>query len=109
MDDLITSILCILILLLFVFFPVMGYLNKEELTVTVDDKWIKVDKNSSIYLVSTDKGVYKISDLLFIGKFNSSDIYSHLEIGKTYNIITTGYRIPFFSWYKNINRVYQVN
>ncbi len=93
----------ILIVILFGFIISIGYQNKEVTTIEIQDKWVKNNSKSSDYLISTDKGVYKVSDLFFIGKFNSSDIYAQLEKGKTYKITSTGYRIQFLSLYKNIN------
>ena len=56
--------------------------------------------------MATEEGeVYKITDLLFKGKFNSSDIYNELDIGKKYKVEITGVRIPIFSMYKNLNKV----
>lgn len=42
---------------------------------------------------------------MFKGKFNSTDIYNALEIGKTYKVETSGKRIHFFSMYPNINKI----
>lgn len=85
--------------------PILGYTNKETTEITIKDKYVDVNNENGVFLVvSTDNYTYKVSDLLFKGKFNSTDIYNNLEIGKTYEIETTGYRIPFFSEYKNINK-----
>lgn len=46
--------------------------------------------------------VLKNTDSLLRGKFNSSDIYAELEIGKTYEFTVVGYRIPILSDYENI-------
>ncbi len=82
----------------------MGYCNHQELKIVVKDKYVK--GQSGTYMVVDEEGnTYQITDLLFKGKFNSSDLYSQLEIGKKYDIETTGYRIPFLSWYKNINKI----
>jgi hypothetical protein len=86
----------------------IGYQNKESTTVTVQEKWIKNYSKNSTYLISTEKGVYEISDLMFIGKFNSSDLYARLQVGKTYEITSTGYRNHFFSMYKNINSIKEI-
>lgn len=81
------------------------YQNEEIHQCTVEDKWVKrQSKSSDVYLVQCGEEVYKVSDLLFKGKFNSSDIYAQLKIGKKYEIITTGYRFNALSMYKNINK-----
>ena len=83
----------------------VGYMNEQTTTCEVKDKWIKRPSGSEneLYLVNCGGTTYKVSDLLFKGKFNSADIYGNLEIGKTYEITTTGYRWSFFSEYQNIN------
>ena len=88
----------------------IGYFNKQNITITVKDKYIKNYKESSKYLiVDEENNTYQITDLLFKGKFNSTDIYNQLEEGKTYKIETTGYRIPIFSSYQNINKIELLN
>ena len=96
--------LVVIIVILFIIFTItLGYQNRQTTTCMVEDKWVKNYSSSSTYLVKCGNEVYEVSDLFFIGKFNSSDIYSNLKKNKTYKITTTGYRIPFLSWYKNIN------
>ena len=105
------------ILIIFIFLSILAlvggsiwlevamYTNKEITEITIKDKYVDVNNENGVFLiVSTDNYTYKVSDLFFKGKFNSTDIYNNLEIGKTYEIETTGYRIPFFSEYKNINK-----
>lgn len=90
-------------------FVTMEYQNPQTITCEVKEKWVKRNGNDDLYLVKCDNTVYKVSDLLFKGKFNSSDIYSALETGKKYEIKTTGYRIKFLSNYQNINEYKEVN
>ncbi len=86
----------------------VGYMNEQTIECTVKDKWVKNYSSDSEYLVSCDDTVYKISDLMFKGKFNSSDIYARLEIGKRYKMKITGYRLPYFSEYQNINEIEEI-
>ena len=87
-----------------IYFGTIGYQNEETHVCTVQDKWVKLSsKSSDKYLVQCGNEVYEITDLLFKGKFNSSDIYANLKVGKKYEITTTGYRFELFSMYKNIN------
>ena len=90
--------------------------NKRKVTVTVTDKGIKnyqSDSTSkSLYLIYTkdDKNniaTYKIEDSLIQGKFNSSDIYGSIEVGKTYTFEIVGERNEFLSMYPNIVKVVQ--
>ena len=57
---------------------------------------------SSKYIIYTNKGVFQNTDELIFGKFNSSDLQNHLRIDSVYNVKVVGWRIPFFSMYKNI-------
>ena len=68
----------------------------------------KIVKNSNMdskYLVFTDGEVFENSDNLIFTKFNSSDIQSQLEVGKSYNVRVSGIRVPFLSWYRNIVKI----
>lgn len=94
---------------LLVFIVSIGYQNEETIECTIEDKWVKRKDKSDIYLVQCDNEVYQITDLLFKGKFNSSDIYANLKVGNTYEITTTGYRFEFLSMYKNINEYEKVD
>ena len=98
----------ILLMGLLIFSVSIGYQNEEIIECTIEDKWIKRSGKDDMYLVQCDNEVYQITDLLFKGKFNSSDIYAKLKVGKTYEITTTGYRFKFLSMYKNINKYEKV-
>ena len=98
----------ILLMGLLIFSVSIGYQNEEIIECTVEDKWIKRSGKDDMYLVQCNNEVYQITDLLFKGKFNSSDIYANLKVGKTYEITTTGYRFKFLSMYKNINKYEKV-
>lgn len=84
----------------------IGYSNKEVIAIEVKDKYIKRDNKSDVYMVvDSDNNTYQISDLFWIGKFNSTDLYNELEIGQAYFIEITGIRNQFLSWYPNINKI----
>ncbi len=108
----VTTIITIIIALIIILFGttrcMCKYMNEQQVTCTVDDKWIKRSDEKDIYLVSCDEKVYKITDLLYKGKFNSSDIYAKLKKGKKYKLTVTGYRLSYFSEYQNINEVVEV-
>lgn len=74
----------------------------KDVTVTVTDKVVKNSDKSSTYLIFTNKGVYEDSDTLINGKWNSSDIYNELQVGKTYTLHVRGIRNHVLSWYPNI-------
>ncbi|WP_097005269.1 hypothetical protein [Lacrimispora amygdalina] len=82
-------------------------LSPRTETATITDKGIKNSKSESRYLIyaknpNNETRVYEISDSLFKGRFNSSDIYAEIEVGKTYELTVRGKRVPFLSWYPNI-------
>lgn len=89
-------------------------------TVTITDKDIKNKSEDSKYLIWADKvtpcnyceepksTVYEITDSLFKGRWDSSDLYGSIEVGKTYEIRIAGQRWPFFSMYQNIYEVKEV-
>lgn len=84
--------------------------NERTVNVTVTDKGIKNYDNKSKYLIyckneNEDIQVYEITDSLFQGKFNSSDIYASIEIGKEYTFVIRGTRIGITSTYPNIVEV----
>ena len=93
-----------------IYFSTIEYQHEETIEITVKDKYIKRDGDLDIYLVASEAGdTYKITDLLWKGKFNSTDLYNQLTIGKTYKVTVTGIRLQYFSMYKNINKIEEIN
>lgn len=83
--------------------------NKQRVTVTVTDKGTKRKGDSDDkYLVYTNVTTYEITDSLLKWRWNSSDLYGSIEVGKTYEIETGGYRIPLLSTYQNIYKATEV-
>lgn len=77
--------------------------HKEyDQTFTVTGKENVKSGNSGKYLVYTDKTTYEIEDSWIFWRWDSSDVYGKIEIGKTYTATLQGYRVPFLSWYQNI-------
>ena len=80
----------------------------------IKDKQISTQSNDddgkvqSTYMIYTDAGVLRNDDALWFAKFNSSDIYGNLDIGKRYRLKIYGWRIPFLSMYPNIVRIREV-
>lgn len=82
------------------------YSNNETIEITIKEKYIKNNSKSGKYLVvDTNNNTYEITDLFFKRKFNSTDIYNQLEVGKTYKVEVSGKRIHYWSMYRNINRI----
>ena len=73
-----------------------------------------VSGSSSKYLVwiktqNGEKRVVENSDILWFGKFNSSDYQGEFMESKEnldlcFNMTLTGFRVPMFSWYEGISR-----
>lgn len=104
-------ILFAVIVLYNVGFMILQNANEQTYTVRVTDK-MRVSYghiwNSHKYLVFTvdddTDAVYIFEDTDSIPKlkFDSSYLYAKVEVGKTYTLKTAGFRLPFFSKYKNI-------
>lgn len=83
--------------------------NRHEVVVEVNDKWIKGDRVRQKYLVSCtdvnnerEQMVFEITDSLFAFRWNSSDVYASIDVGKVYKMEVGGGRTPIMSWYPNI-------
>lgn len=104
--EIIYLIIIAVIILIPIGIAIGQYTNNEEIEITVKDKYIKNGKDNGKYLVVDEEdNIYEITDMLFKGKFNSTDIYNRLEIGKTYKVKISGHRIRFLSMYQNINEI----
>lgn len=104
------GIICLGLIIFGIYCCFIEYQNEETVEIVVKDKYIKRYYDSDTYLVvSENNETYKITDLLFKGKFNSTDLYNQLEIGKKYKITTTGVRLQYFNMYKNINKIEEIN
>lgn len=58
--------------------------------------------DSCQYLIYGNNETYTDSDSLLYWKFNSSDVYGHIQTGDTCTFTVYGWRVPFLSWYRNI-------
>ena len=105
-DTIIPGVIIILIVIIAIFVDI--HLSYGEATTyngyTVTDKAVKNDKDDSKYLVYTkdskgDVMVFSVEDRFWIGRFDASDDYAKIEIGKTYNFDTVGIRVHFYSSY----------
>lgn len=62
-------------------------------------------KETHQYRLYTSCGTYVIEDQLTRFNFSSADIYGSIEVGKTYTITSSGYRVPFLSMFKAVNSI----
>lgn len=89
----------------FIIEPIWENSNEREITATVTDKHPSPDSGEYLIFCKDSSGetlVFRNEDSLIKGKFNSSDFYGQIEIGKTYNFTIVGSRVPFLSMYPNI-------
>lgn len=103
----IQTIIVIVLLILFGWVGIATSTNHHAVVATITEKERVVDGDSSKYLIFTktqdgDVLVLQNTDSFINAKFNSSDLYAKLEVGKTYTFDLVGYRVQFFSWYENI-------
>lgn len=71
-------------------------------TVTKTWVWCRSAHEDCKNLIGTDKGVFQDSDSLLYWKFNSSDYFNNMQVGKTYTFHVVGWRIPISSEWPNI-------
>lgn len=87
-------------------YSVFYYSSVEEITITVTDKERIIetdgDQTTSKYLVFCNGETFENQDEFFMGKWNSSDIQGKLKNDTTYTVKVIGWRLPFFSMYRNI-------
>lgn len=102
MERLLYILGCLFILCLIFSSAIIAYSTDKEVTVTITNKENIVSNNDSKYLIFTNNGVYQNSDTMWYWKWDSSDFYNQIEIGKEYTFRVYGFRIPFLSMYKNI-------
>lgn len=90
--------------------PIVAYTTKDTLTVKIEDKDRECNKNNECrYVIYTDLEVFENRDSVWFLKWNSSDVYNDMKKDGTYEITVTGFRIPFFSSYRNIVGVSEIN
>ena len=81
--------------------------EERKVTATVTDKTVKRYNDEDKYLVYTKNTdglveVFEITDSFAFGRFDSSDVYGGIEVGKTYSFTVVGERSEFYSIYPNI-------
>lgn len=102
----------VLLLFIFILVPIFGVkiykstCTKDDITITVIEKQRISSEKSSKYLIFTENEVFENTDVLLLGKFNSSDLYGKFKAGDTYQVQVIGWRVPFMSWYRNIVRIH---
>ena len=84
-------------------FNLVNALHREHgRTFTITGKEAVRHDKSSRYLVFTDVTTYAVEDTVLFWRWDSSDVYGRLAIGRTYRATLQGWRIPLLSMYPNI-------
>lgn len=95
-------ILIVVFVIAAIVFHFKDYMNKKEITTQVIDKERVQKDDDSYYLIFTEAGTYRVEDQIWIGKFNSSDLYGKIKRGKCYTFKVGGFRVGLFSMYPNV-------
>lgn len=90
--------------------PINKASNERTVTVTVTDKNVKKSDKTDKYLIYTvdtdgETQVFEITDSLWMWRWDSSDLYAKIEIGKTYDFTIRGSRWKMMSFYPNVYEV----
>ena len=99
-------LICLLVIGLIPLKVWIHYSTLETVSAVVQDKE-RITTGSgkdmeSKYLIFTDTETFENTDSWLALKFNSSDVYGHIQKGQACDFQVTGFRIPFFSSYRNI-------
>lgn len=103
--DRILTVIFVLVVLVFLSSPLLyayGTQQSRKITVRKTERVVIPEGKSSRYLIFAEDGVYQNTDNLLRMKFDSADIYSQLQEGKTYMCDIYGWRVPLLSIYPNI-------
>ncbi len=99
----------VLMIVLAVVIAVAQNSTKATQTCTVAGKFATTDGGKPpqrIYQVETEQcGVVRVQDNALQGVWNSADLYASLREGKTYEITTVGWRIPWLSQFPTVTKV----
>lgn len=104
MKKLLIAAIAVLVLAL-VGFGVYGGLRTTEHSaceVTDKDRTSNSEGKSSMRVYTTC-GTFEVADSVFVGRWDSADVYGDIEIGQTYDFTVRGFRIPIASTFPNID------
>ena len=76
--------------------------SESAVTVKIESKERVNGDKSSKYLVFTPSETFENTDSWIYWKFGSSDMYGALKEGTTYECKVAGWRVQFFSAYRNL-------
>lgn len=76
--------------------------ERPTCTITAKESTSKGESGHEYRIFTEQCGVLVAKDSLWRMHFAAADVYGGLEVGETYDLITTGWRVPFLSWMPNI-------
>ena len=97
--------LIVLVLGSTVIYPITYWLSATDETVYVEERYTKIYDNENKYMIQSEDEVFENRDTILFLKFNSSDFQLDLEPESCYSVRVAGWRVPLFSWYRNIVRI----
>lgn len=84
------------------------HVEHQTCTVTDKDRTRGSEGSSDARIYTKDCGTLHVGDSWLEWTFNSADTYGQIERGKTYEVKTRGFRVPFFSMFPNVVEVKQL-
>lgn len=98
-------------ILISLIYPLFYYNSSKNITIKINNKErITVGSGKNIeskFIIYTENEVFENTDDFFYLKFNSADFQNNLKIDNIYTVKVVGWRIPFFSIYRNIIQIYE--
>jgi hypothetical protein len=89
-------------------FGVQGFGPEKEMVIQVQRLYVD-SGSSSHYMVGTDQGVLEVQNRLIpFQMFNSDEVYSQLEVGKTYQVTVKGNKVLNW-WYQEYPYIIKIH
>lgn len=101
----------IILLAIIIIIVVIPIVHTEYHIVTVTKTEI-VGNNDHYMIFCEENGkfiTYTLDDSFWYLQWNTSDIYATIEVGHTYQVKVSGFRIPLLSMYQNIVDIKEVD
>ena len=84
------------------------YKNSQEVVSGTIESTV-VDRGNTYFVFQLEDGtkqIFQNEDTIWFLKFNSGNLLMELKAGNSYQVLVAGWRIPFFSMYRNIIKIY---
>lgn len=94
-----------------IIFGIVNATHVEEhngCTVTDKDRTSGQDGKSDMRVYTSNCGNFHVADSLLSWTWSSSDTYGSIEVGKTYDFKTRGFRVPLLSMFPNVVEAQEV-